>query len=37
MTLHALRNIQKDEEITIYYLQESVYLDKTERASKLGT
>ncbi|KAK7989896.1 DDE superfamily endonuclease domain-containing protein [Apiospora arundinis] len=35
VTLHALRDIQMDEEISISYFQESVYLTKAERHGRL--
>lgn len=36
VNLHALREIHQDEEITISYFQELVFLNKEERASLLG-
>ncbi|KAK8055627.1 hypothetical protein PG993_000854 [Apiospora rasikravindrae] len=36
VALHALRDIQQDEEITINYLQENLYLDAGERQQRLA-
>ncbi|KAI1777355.1 hypothetical protein F4818DRAFT_345847 [Hypoxylon cercidicola] len=36
VTLHAIRDISKEEEVTISYFQESVYLNRLERNARLG-
>ncbi|KAI1406156.1 hypothetical protein F4819DRAFT_507679 [Hypoxylon fuscum] len=36
VTIHALREIQADEEVTISYFQEMIYLSKAQRQQKLA-